>query len=129
MYDFGFWSAFSAMMFYDQLPYQLYNLIMTTFPILWVSVFDLQYEKDAPPQDSEGKKKEAAEEKKLSDKQRELQQRYKTDRPWNFFMINPHLYKIGLNSECYDQKMFLGYLCYGLWAAFSVYCTVYLVMC
>ena len=39
-YFFGFYSAFSGQVLYDPFIYQLYNMTMTTFPILWYSVFD-----------------------------------------------------------------------------------------
>jgi len=45
-YFFGFWSAFLGQVLYDPVIYQLYNMTMTTFPILWFSVFDFQYEKE-----------------------------------------------------------------------------------
>ena len=40
-YFFGFKSAFSGQVLYDPLIYQLYNMTMTTLPILWFSVMDL----------------------------------------------------------------------------------------
>jgi len=44
-------------------------------------------------------------------------------------MKNPYLYHIGIRNECFSQKMFAGYLLYGLWYAFVIYATVYSVDC
>jgi len=37
---FGFASAFSGQVLYDPVIYQIYNMTMTTFPILWFAVMD-----------------------------------------------------------------------------------------
>ena len=60
-YFFGFASAFSGQVLYDPVIYQLYNMTMTTFPILWFSVFDFEYEK-APPAKPASKQSAASEE-------------------------------------------------------------------
>ena len=51
------------------------------------------------------------------------------NREWNYLMLNPHLYKSGINGECFSQKMFAGYLAYGLWYALTIYMTTYVVEC
>jgi len=52
-----------------------------------------------------------------------------TTSPWKFFMLNPHLYKIGIRNECFTEKIFVGYILYGLLYAFSIYKIVYYVLC
>jgi len=44
----GFWSAFGGQTFYEQLLYQLYNITMTSLPIMWYALFDFAYERYAP---------------------------------------------------------------------------------
>lgn len=41
----GFSSAFSGQTFYDQFIYQLYNITMTSMPIMWYATFDFEYER------------------------------------------------------------------------------------
>lgn len=43
---FGFYSAFSGQTLYDQVIYQLYNMTMTSAPIMYFATYDYQYEKD-----------------------------------------------------------------------------------
>lgn len=43
---FGFYAAFAGQPLYEQLIYQMYNITMTSLPILWYCVFDFQYKKD-----------------------------------------------------------------------------------
>jgi len=43
---FGFFSAFAGQPLYEQLIYQMYNITMTSLPVLWYCVFDFQYKKD-----------------------------------------------------------------------------------
>lgn len=43
---FGFWSVFSAQQLYEKFLYQLFNLFMTSAPIMWYATCDLEYEKD-----------------------------------------------------------------------------------
>lgn len=42
-YFFGFNSAFSGQPLYDPFIYQLYNITMTSLPIMWFALFDFQY--------------------------------------------------------------------------------------
>ena len=39
---FGFYSAFSGQPLYEQFIYQLYNITMTSLPIMWYAVFDFE---------------------------------------------------------------------------------------
>ena len=45
-YFFGFFSTFSGQFVYGPLVYQLYNVSMTSIPIMWYALFDFEYEKD-----------------------------------------------------------------------------------
>ena len=45
-YYFGFFSAFSGQPLYEPFIYQLYNITMTSFPIMYYALFDFEFEKD-----------------------------------------------------------------------------------
>jgi phospholipid-transporting ATPase len=42
-YYFGFNSAFSGQTLYDPFIYQMYNITMTSLPIMWYSLYDFQH--------------------------------------------------------------------------------------
>jgi hypothetical protein len=42
---FGFQSAFSGQPLYEQFIYQLYNITMTSLPIMWYALYDFEFEK------------------------------------------------------------------------------------
>lgn len=44
-YWFGFYSAFSGQPMYEPFIYQLFNITMTSLPIMWFAVFDFQHDK------------------------------------------------------------------------------------
>jgi len=39
-------SAFSGQTMYDAMIYQIYNMMMTSLPIMWYATYDYKYEKD-----------------------------------------------------------------------------------
>ena len=43
---FGFYSAFSGQTLYEPFIYQLYNITMTSLPIMWFGVMDFQFLRD-----------------------------------------------------------------------------------
>ena len=45
-YYFGFNSAFSGQTLYEPVIYQLYNITMTSLPIMWFALFDFEYTKE-----------------------------------------------------------------------------------
>jgi len=45
-YYYGFWSAFSGETLYDPIIYQLYNITMTSLPIMYFALFDFQFTKE-----------------------------------------------------------------------------------
>ena len=45
---FGFYSAFSGQPLYEKVIYQLYNITFTSFPVMWLAVFDYEHNKDRP---------------------------------------------------------------------------------
>jgi len=45
-YIFAFWSCFSGQPMYEPFIYQLYNITMTSLPIMFFALFDFEYEKD-----------------------------------------------------------------------------------
>jgi magnesium-transporting ATPase (P-type) len=44
-YYFGFNSANSGQTLYEPLIYQMYNITMTSLPIMWFALFDFEYTK------------------------------------------------------------------------------------
>jgi phospholipid-transporting ATPase len=94
-YFFGFFSAFSGQPLYEPMIYQLYNITMTSVPIMFYSLFDFEYEKDSENSYASSRK--------------------------HYFMKHPHLYKIGLNSECFGIGHYLKWVLYGLFHAFLIY--------
>jgi len=70
---------------------------MTALPIMFFALFDFEHEKDVNPM-------------KSSDPKGTF-----------YFMKHPHLYRIGIESQCFGIPHFLRWVCYGLWHAFSVY--------
>ena len=94
-YFFGFFSAFSGQPLYEPMIYQLYNITMTSVPIMFYSLFDFEYEKDSENSHASSRK--------------------------HYFMKHPYLYKIGLNSECFGIGHYLKWVLYGLFHAFLIY--------
>lgn len=45
-YYFGFNSGFSGQTLYDAFIYQLYNITMTSLPIVWYAIYDYEYLKE-----------------------------------------------------------------------------------
>jgi phospholipid-transporting ATPase len=41
-YWFGFYSMFSGQTLYDPIVYQMYNIVFSSIPIMWFSLFDFQ---------------------------------------------------------------------------------------
>lgn len=52
-YFFGFYSGFSGQVLYEKFIYQLYNITMTSWPIMWYAVSDFQHERDRPEYNNE----------------------------------------------------------------------------
>ena len=52
-----------------------------------------------------------------------------TCEPWKHFSLNPMLYKIGIENACFSQRMFVGYLFYGLWYAGVIYWIFFYLQC
>jgi len=94
---FGFWSAFSGQPLYEPMIYQLYNITMTSLPIMYYALFDFEHEKDFNPSKND-----------------KTMERF-------YFMKHPHLYRIGIEYQCFGILHFLRWVCYGLCHAMSVY--------
>lgn len=45
-YWYGFYNGFSGQTLYEAFMYQMYNILFTSLPIMWYSIFDHQYEKE-----------------------------------------------------------------------------------
>lgn len=95
----GFSSAFSGQTFYDQFIYQLYNITMTSMPIMWFATFDFEYERQPIQEEEVDVKEEGV----------------------KYFMRNPELFSIGLNRECFSMTIFFKYILYALWHSIICY--------
>lgn len=102
---FGFYSAFAGQPLYEQLIYQMYNITMTSLPILWYCVFDFEFKKDIDMQ--------------MSLPKRELA---------GYFMRNPLLYRAGIEGRCFSTWLFVKWLVYALvHAAFIFFAAFWVV--
>ena len=87
-YLYAFNSDFSGQVLIEPLFFELYNMTMTSFPIIIFAVFDFQYNKEKP-----------AETKLLAEESEGVQTKY--------LMTHPLLYKIGIDRACYTQSIFI----------------------
>ena len=89
------------------------------FPILWFALYDYEHERLPKATITEYEKKQIERSRKALDKEdngiykdkgifdkanrQKLDEfeKQKTITPWKYFLLNPHLYKIGLNNECF----------------------------
>lgn len=101
-YWFGFSSAFSGQPMFEPFIYQLFNITMTSLPIMWFAVFDFQHnKKQLDSEDVENVKMNGQED--------------------DYFMLNPKLYQIGMNATCFSNSLFVLWIIYGLWQSFVIY--------
>ena len=99
----GFYAAFAGQPLYEQMIYQMYNITMTSLPILWYSVFDFQYKKDS--------------ESHLTRKEEK-----------GYFMRNPLLYRIGIEGKSFSTFLFVKWLVYALLHAAFIFFTSFWVL-
>ena len=83
-YYFGFNSAFSGQTLYEAFIYQLYNITMTSLPIMFFALFDFEHYK-------------------------------------HVFMQRPNLYKLGMESKCFSNVIFVRWLVQALVHAAVIY--------
>ena len=86
---------------------------MTSFPIIWYSIYDFEHEKDRP------EKKTDSEENELPVHETEVQRFIQGDE--NYFLRNPELYKPGMEGSCFGTKVMAKWILYALWHAYVVY--------
>jgi magnesium-transporting ATPase (P-type) len=79
---------------------------MTSMPIMMYAIFDFEYYKD-----EEAEKKQSG--VKTGD---------------HYLLTNPSLYKIGLNKECLNNKLFAQWIIYGLVQSYMIYYVCYEAM-
>ena len=97
---FGFYSSFSGQPLYEQFIYQLYNITMTSLPIMWFAIYDFEYERAAP---QAGTKSSGS----------------------YFFMQHPLLYRIGLKNVCFSNFVFIKWIVYAFFHSLLIYFAVY----
>lgn len=100
---FGFYSTFSGQALYEQQIYQLYNITMTSLPIMWYAIYDFEYEKDLP-----------------KDEYVVTERRLIHEEDVNYFMKNPLLYRIGMRCDCFSNVLFFKWVLYALWHALVI---------
>jgi len=88
---------FSGQPLYEPFIYQLYNITMTSLPIMFYALFDFEYEKDFDPK------------------------RSKRSPGQKYFMRDPELYRIGIECKCFGMGKFLLWDFYGLFHALMIY--------
>ena len=71
----------------------MYNITMTSLPIMWFAIFDFEFEKD---------REEARKAGYVSKKDGELLCKIEDGK---LFMRNPQLYKLGMNGSCFSLKI------------------------
>mmetsp|Transcript_18923 Transcript_18923/g.32303 ORF Transcript_18923/g.32303 Transcript_18923/m.32303 type:complete len:290 (+) Transcript_18923:2529-3398(+) len=104
---FGFFSSFQGQPLYEKFIYQLYNVTMTSLPIMWFAVFDFEHEKDRKP---------------VSADNNELSQSLKLVKgDEKLFMRNPSLYEIGMKKQCYSNKLMVQWIIYALLHALLIF--------
>jgi phospholipid-transporting ATPase len=72
---FGYNSLFSGQTLYEKYIYQMYNITMTSLPIMWFALYDFEFEKDRPAVSKDSNKNDS-----------------------KLLLRNPLLYKIGMNN-------------------------------
>jgi phospholipid-transporting ATPase len=103
---FGFYAAFAGQPLYEQMIYQMYNITMTSLPILWYSVYDFEHKKDI-----------------------DMQMTLPKSALQDYFMRNPLLYRCGIERNCFSTWLFVKWLIYSLvHAAFIFYACFYVMV-
>lgn len=123
---FGFYSAFSGQTIYEKYIHQLYNITMTSLPIMWFAVFDFQYEKRAPDDQADHYNKVDAPRPQSPSLLNEESGRWSKSSV--YFMSNPELYRIGMDGECFSVRLYVLWVLYALWHAFVIYYIVYFAL-
>lgn len=105
---FGYNSLFSGQTLYEKYIYQMYNITMTSLPIMWYALYDFEFEKDRPADQMESNK-------------------YENDT--KLLLRNPMLYKIGMNNQCFSLKKLFLWILYAIYHSAIIYgSNLYIVM-
>lgn len=75
----------------------MYNITMTSLPIIWFAVYDSEFERDKDEQDHSN-----------------------VDNS-KYFMLNPYLYKIGMNGTCFSLPILGQWILYAIFHAAMIY--------
>lgn len=82
----------------------MYNITMTSLPILWFAVYDFEYEKD----------------KDENDDRNVVNTKY--------FLLNAELYKIGMNGTCFSLPILGQWILYAIFHAAMIYFMNFVVL-
>lgn len=108
-YFLGFWSAFSSQLMYEKYIYILWNITMTSLPIMYFALFDFEYEKGEEDGGvSEELQRDGSAGRLLSEAGAEDELVRKT------FMKDPLLYRIGIERQCYTMRQYVAWIFYGI---------------
>lgn len=103
---FGYNSLFSGQTLYEKYIYQMYNITMTSLPIMWYALYDFEFEKDRPADQIESNKNDS-----------------------KLLLRNPMLYKIGMNNQCFSLKKLFLWILYAIYHSAIIYgSNLYIVM-
>lgn len=84
----------------------MYNITMTSLPIMWFAIYDFEYEKDRVPADSKDSKND-----------------------FKLLGRNPLLYKIGMNNQCFSLTKLALWILYAIYHSAIIYFSVlYVIM-
>ena len=102
-YIFAFWSCFSGQPMYEPFIYQLYNITMTSLPIMFFALFDFEYEKDKEH------------EHKI------INNSVKKDINQLYLMDHPLVFKKSMQNKYFSSGLFVSWLLYALIHAIILY--------
>lgn len=107
-------------MIYEKLIYLLFNITMTSLPIVWYALFDEEHRRQDPQILNPNRKR-----KNNAQLMNEEEQQLVRAEQDLYLMTNPSFYRIGLKDECFSSELYLGWIVYALWHALVVYYSVY----
>lgn len=98
---FGWNSLFSGQPLYEKYIYQMYNITMTSLPIMWFAIYDFEFEKDRPAHKKDDSSRDSS-----------------------YLLRNPLLYKIGMENECFTMELLGKWIGYAIYHSTLIYVTV-----
>lgn len=103
--------------------YQLYNVTMTSLPIMWYATFDFEHEKDELTLQEKNQKNIHDNNSKVTSLITlvDVDEVAEEHSGKKFFLTSPDLYEIGILKTCFSYKLLLMFIAYALWHAFVIF--------